>query len=210
MGPLGSSLFSLLHRLGTYFTILSLCFSNITVETLSWIRQSCTKYLERLPPSYRNHYCMGWKTANALPSNLLMCILCFFIGAATMRLWSLNLLFIKCFQDCFHQIILATYNCWALRRWCSFNMDLLFAAIIACPAFLKIKPWWFNRAISKSVLIRRMLWIMDLHFASLGGLMKMKRIDRWHLFSLFELHLKPGQRCECHHWPDLLLFPLLV
>ncbi len=79
-----------------------------------------------------------------------------------MRLWSLNLLFIKCFQDCFHQIILATYNCWALRRWCSFNMDLLLAAIIACPAFLKIKPWWFNRAIATSVLITRMLWIMDL------------------------------------------------
>lgn len=126
-------------------------------------------------------YFMGWRTANALPLNLLTYILCFFCRA-TMRLCSLPL----CFEDCFHQIFLALLH---VQRFKRLNLDDFTGQ--------SQRPYWS----------RELLWIMDLYYANLCGLMKMKRIEDDDIVSRLSPIWSAISEVKMP-WPDLLFFHL--
>lgn len=131
MGPLGSSFF--LYCIAPCFPRVSPILPLRHWVEFAWIRKMCAMYLEHSPPvipqSSHSYVLHGVENCECFAFELVNVHPLFLLSGH-------------------HEALFSTLMLRGL-----FSSD--FSCIIACAAFLKMKPWWFQEATSTPLLITR-------------------------------------------------------
>ena len=130
-GPVGKLFF--LYCIALFFPCVSPILPLRHWVEFAWIRKMCAMYLEHSPPvipqSSQSYVLHGVENCECFAFELVNVHPLFLLSGH-------------------HEALFSTLMLRGL-----FSSD--FSCIIACPAFQKIKPWWFHGAISTSLLITR-------------------------------------------------------